>query len=137
MLNFPNLTYVCVSGVKKCSFFQKIWYALFSWNTRFGWNHWLISLFGQFFAPLKSRTFWRKFHKFFSFVHFLGALGLKSNKENWFVMTHVTAWKAFHILLVIRWLSENCSTFCFTERQPLFCVIPEYTRLHWKSLSWV
>ena len=28
-------TYVCVSGDKKCSFFRKIWRALFSWNTHF------------------------------------------------------------------------------------------------------
>ena len=30
-----TLTYVCVSGGKKCSFLRKIWRALFSWNTRF------------------------------------------------------------------------------------------------------
>ena len=28
-------TYVCVSGSKKCSFFRKIWHAMFSWNIRF------------------------------------------------------------------------------------------------------
>ena len=28
-------TYVCASGSKKCSFFRKIWHAMFSWNIRF------------------------------------------------------------------------------------------------------
>ena len=28
-------TYACVLGCKKCSFFQKIWRALFPWNTCF------------------------------------------------------------------------------------------------------
>ena len=37
MPDFPKNehTYVCVSGGKKCSFFQKVWRALFSWNTCF------------------------------------------------------------------------------------------------------